>query len=275
MPPEHSRRSALILGATLSTLSLAGCTSSERHIDTTTRSPSALSVGDSAIVGGGAITIDSIQPRQMFVGLKAGVHPEVYGRPDTQYVIVDVLTDGVAKPTRTVRSALSLSLDSSRYDVDETFLTRNRTEENAVSVAFAVPTFATATAGQLLWDGRTSSPDAAWTLPQAVLDVLAAPPELTVSAFEVPNKAAQHSSIEPAITVRNSGENSGTFVAELGSTQLSDQSEIRFDVPAGGRETHIEPVSLYGSAGSDETIILDWGEEMLERTLHIESETEG
>lgn len=271
MMSKFSRRSALQLGVTLSSIALAGCASTEHHIDTTTPRPELLSVGDTTNVGQGTVTVQSIRTQQMFIGLKAGVHPEVYGRPDTQYVIVDVLTDEIADPTQTVRNAFHLSLDSTQYNVVEEYLIQNQQTKNSVSIAFPIPTPVSANTGKLVWTGESSTPDTAWTVPQEVLDVLTSPPEFTVTAFKVPATTTQGSSIEPAITVQNSGGNDGTFIAELGSTILSDQSEIRVNVPKGERVTHVESISLYGGAGSDETIVLDWGTETMERSIHIES----
>ena len=271
MPPVRSRRSVLQLGATLSGLALSGCASTDGHVDTTTPRPDALSVGDSTEVQRGTVTVESIRAQRMFVGLMAGAHSEVYARPDTQYVLADVVTDDIADPTRTVRNALHLSLDSTRYDVVERYLTRNRRAEHETSVAFPIPASASVTAGELVWTGESSGQEISWTLPQDVLAVLAAPPEFTVAAFTVPATAGRGSSVEAATTVRNAGGSDGAFVAELGSTNLSDQSEIRVDVPAGESTTHSEEISLYGDPGSDETVVLDWGSETMERSVRIES----
>lgn len=271
MTSKFSRRSALKLGVTLSSITLAGCASTEHHIDATTPRPEVLSVGDTTNVGQGTITVQSIRTQQMFIGMKAGVHPEVYGHSDTQYVIVDVLTDGVADPTHPVRNAFHLSLDSTQYNVVEEYLIRNQQAKNSVSIAFPIPTSVSPNTGKLIWIGESSVSDTTWIVPQDVLDALSSPPEFTVTAFKVPAMATQGSSIEPAITVQNSGGNDGTFIAELGSATLSDQSEIHVDVPKGERVIHVEPISLSGEAESDETIVLDWGTQTMKRNVHIES----
>ncbi len=205
----------------------------------------------------------------MFVVVKAGVHSEVYRRPDTQYVIVDVSTDGVPDPVQTVRDAVRLSLDSRQYSVVERDLYRNQRKKNAVSVALSAPASVSANTGKVVWTGESSAPDAAWRVPQDVLDALTAPPEFAVTAFEVPAETTEGSAIEAAVTVRNSGGSDGTFVAELGPTSRSDQPEVRLRVPRGETTTRVESVRLYGKAGSDETITLDWGAGTAERSVHI------
>lgn len=148
MPAGYFRRVALTVGGSLVSVALAGCLSSDRNNNTTSR-PDSHSIGDSASIGQGTVTVQRISTQQMLAVLKAGVHTEIYGEAETQYVTTDVEIDGMEKPTQTIREAIHLSLDSTDYDVVEKDLTRNMNEENTVSIAFAVSTESSPSDGEV------------------------------------------------------------------------------------------------------------------------------
>lgn len=68
----------------------------------------------------------------------------------------------------------------------------------------------------------------------------------------------------------NTGKSDGTFLAEVGTTLASDQSEIEFDVPVDETVTETKSVHIVGEAGDDETIVLDWGRDTQKQAVHIE-----
>lgn len=256
---------ALTVGGSLMSAALAGCLSASDG-DTT----NSLSVGDSSSVGEGRVTVQRISTRQMLAVLKAGTHTEIYGEPETQYVRVDVETDGVEESIRTVRESMSLSLDSTEYDIVEKYLTRNMDEKNTVSIAFPVSADISASDGAVVWNDESGDIDASWTLPEDTRESITSPPVFRVDSFSVPETVTEGSSIEATIEVTNAGESNGAFLAEVGTARASDQSEIDFEVPIGETVTQTKSVSIVGGAGDDETIVLDWGKDTQEQTVSIE-----
>lgn len=278
MPKRYSRRSALQLCGVAAGISFAGCAATTNVEDptsvtsstTTSTQPSSLTLGESASVSQGEVTIGAVETQQMLRVLKAGAHTEVYGDINKQFVIVDVATEGIEEPTQTVRDALELALDSTQYEVVEKHLIRNMEEGTNVSIAFPVPTNLSETTGTIIWNSGSGEVVTTWSVPQETTDVLAQPPIFSVESFSIPETVPPSSSVEVTVTVTNTGRSDGTFIAELGSTQLSDQDEIEVDVPTEETITHTASVPLIGQEGDDETIVLDWGSQMLERTVRIE-----
>ena len=60
---------------------------------------------------------------------------------------------------------------------------------------------------------------------------------------------------------------------ELGTRALSDQGEVRVDVPQGETRTVTETVALVPSVG-DQPVVLDWGWDSIERTVAVPTTTE-
>lgn len=288
MPKQYSRRAALQLCGVITGVGFAGCASltadgeptttatDENTTPTTspTTSPatqtSSLTIGEPVTVRQGTATVEAVTTQQMLSVLKSGTHTEVYSEPETQFVVVDVITEGFDNPRQAVQDAVQLTLNSDRYEIGEKDLIRSMDTERPVSIAFPAPTELIDPDGAILWNDDSDSAVASWSLSQEVLDVLAAPPLFSIESFSVPETASPESSIDATISVKNTGDSDGEFLAELGSTQLSDQGEIAVDVPTRETVSHTESVSLHGQAGNEETIVLDWGQQTLERTVKIE-----
>ena len=228
-----------------------------------------LDIGERVSLSTGTVAVDAVQAQQMFVGLQASVHGEVYATANTQYVVADFSTEGVEEPTQEVRRAAKLVLDGTQYDVVERSLFRNMRRKQTVSVAFGVPRDVAITQGHVSWQTESDTELAAWPLADQTATTLNEPPDFTVQSFHVPEIATEDSSTEVVFEVENTGGSDGTFIAELGSMELSDQGEISFTVPVGKTISHTENVSLIGQAGSTETVILNWGRNEIERTVRI------
>lgn len=267
MPFEQSRRDALRLAGTAAGFSLAGCLSNISF------NANPLSVGDSATVERGDVTVEAVRARQTLVALKNQVHPAggVHGKPATQFAVVDVTTDGMAEFQETAEGAVAVYLDSEQYEWSPTTLIRNMNEENAASLAFSVPTDVAVTEGRIEWVEASGDTAASWTIPQEVLERLSDPPKFSVASFSVPSAAEDNSSIEATIEAQNIGGSDGVFLAEIGFTANSVSHRLfELDVPAGETVTHTERLEVHSSHGNEETLAFGWGRGSLTRTVRIE-----
>lgn len=277
VPNRLSRRSALqIMGfATLG--SGAGCLSQSQNrspanqetenISTTTattRLPTTsttatstpsesprLNVGESATVNGTAVTISAVETTRFLVVLGPGMHWTVHAKADEQYVLAHV--SGVNR--NEAREAMLLELDGEMYETVDSHLAG----QHDPRAAMAVPADITPQTGLLRWDDT-----AEWQLPATVLSRLRDPPAFEVRRFDV--VAEENGDATATFEIRNVGGHDGTFIAELGSTDISDQSEIRVPIPAGETVTQQKSISLHSDPEKD-TIILDWGSGRKERTI--------
>jgi len=173
------------------------------------------------------------------------------------YVVAAVATDDAAGRAR---STTALALDGESRDPLDRIV---RPVDGSSGVAFEVPA-----EGVDADTGQVAVGDDAWPLDDAALARLADPPVFSVESFEVSGEADAGDAATATLTVANTGGTDGRFLAELGSTRLSDRGEVAVPVLAGERTTHRETVHLYDRSGSDaESIVLEWPGGRRERTV--------
>lgn len=284
---RHSRRR--VLGATGGALvGLAGCldssdpgaggtgttddrastTTEERTTDTTSRDGSGVDagVGTTHDVDGRTVRLLSARTSRAIVTLLSSAHPSVSAERDRQYVVVALDVSG-DEPMDATRFACELRVGNDAVD-PVSDVVQPFTE--STHLAFSLPLDVDAGTVALAWVGESST--ATWSLPARVAASLEAPPAFEVESFDVPERA-DGDAVQVSFTVANVGAGDGEFLAELGTTALSDQGEVRVQVPAGETRTLTESVGLVPSVG-DQTIVLDWGWNSLERTVSVPTTTE-
>lgn len=265
-----SRRRVL---ATIGTTLFAGCgttapgtqtstTGTTAGNGTSTSTPTSNTTTSSSDTTTPTPTIEKITATRSFVYLLASVHPAGYTSPDTTFVFArasgEVDCDEYAlsvgdleHPARREVGGQSVaSLRNGFPDGDGTLL------------AFAVEG-AVAPA-----DATIQGPDGATALPEAARVFLRNPPSITVTGFQVPDRAKRGSTATVSLTLRNDGGTAGTFRGNVGSTALSGQPVRTIDVPAESKRTVEYIVSLY-EEGETETIRCWWGVDHEERTIEL------
>lgn len=195
------------------------------------------------------------------------MHPSVDAERDRQYVVVELEVSG-ENPMDAARAACELRVGDDAVYEPVSEVVQPFTEPT--HLAFSLPLDVDAGTVAVAWVGDEST--VTWTLPEAVGASLEAPPAFEVRSFDVP-ASADGDAVEVSFAVANVGEGDGEFLAELGSTAISDQGEIRVPVEAGETRTVTETVGLVPSAG-DQPIVLDWGSDSLERTVSVPTTTE-
>lgn len=273
-----SRRRALQACGIVVGGGLAGCLSDGSE-DPTTGDPEStqgdgateLALGETVSVSRGSITVESMTTHRMVEVLFGSAHSVVHGKRDTQFVVTELTTEGITDPVELAREEMALDLGSERYEVTEEHLSANVNTDGTVRLAFPIPMNISETAGTLLWTNDSGKPVASWAVVDRVSERLSNPPAFRVESFEVPETATVDSTISVAVEVRNTGDSSGTFLAELGTKRLSDQPQDGIDIPAGEIRIKNGEMRLVGDAGETETVVLDWGMDKLEHEVTIES----
>lgn len=159
------------------------------------------------------------------------------------------------------RNDVALRLDGTRHEPVDWVVPA---PDGSVAVGFEFPTDGIEAA-----NGRLDWGSGSWSLTSETLERLSTPPQFTVREFSVPDRAPGESEITATITVENTGGSDGRFLAEFGSTRLSDQSETTIQVPAGERVTETRSVVLHQRDG-EATIVLGWGADRVERTVTLD-----
>lgn len=269
-----SRRHVL---ATLGTTLIAGCgttdtgtqtstTGSTTGVTTTTTTSSTSPSTSSSTTTSETTTqtprLETITATRSFVYLYATTHHGAYTSPDTTFVFarasgaVDrdeyALSVGdIEHPAR--REVGGQSVASLRDGIPEGEGTLH---------AFAIEGAAAPA------DATINGPDGSTALPAVAREFLRNPPSITVTGFQVPERAERGSTATVSLTLRNTGGTAGVFRGNVGSTGLSGQPVRTIDVPAESRRTEAFEVSLYED-GATETIQLHWGVDSQERTIEL------
>lgn len=190
-----------------------------------------------------------------------GVHSDVrYPDEGQQFLLVRVSVDGDApRPGRFGAVTAASATLSDGFDASSP-----GSSADEADLAFPLSVGAT-DAAAVVWS-RPTERDVRWELPDAVVSDLADAPSFEVRAFEVPDTASEEESVEVCVVVANVGDEDGTFLAELGSDAVSDQSEARLHVPAGETATLRTAVTVRFFDSEEAGIVLRW-RETLRRTV--------
>lgn len=267
-----SRRRVL---ATLGTTILAGCGTTAPGTQTSTTRTTTGSDTPTTATGSAtsssttssepttpAPSIEKITATRSFVYLLAGVHPAGHTSPDTTFVFARVsgevdrdeyaLSVGdIEHPARRRVGGRSVaSLREGVPDGDGTLL--GFAIDGAVAPA----------------DATIHGPEGTTALPEVAREFLRNPPSITVTGFQVPDRAKRGSTVTVTLTLRNDGGTAGTFRGNVGSAGLSGQPVKTIDVPPDSTRTEEYIVSLYAD-GETETIRCSWGIDQIERTVEL------
>lgn len=207
-----------------------------------------------------ALDVEGVDVAAFFEYPLAGVHPHVYAREDTQFVLVEVDSAGEQSP-RDVGDRLTLSVNGEPAPLaDEQPVAWN----GPMRVAFAVPKGREFERGAVRHDGTVLH-----ALDESTLERLNNPPTFAVSDLRVaPAELTVGEQVEATVrfTLSNTGEGSGTFGASLRGNYSSGSTTVTATVGAGAERTVVGGVEVVGR-DQPVTIDVDWGAD--ERQVEI------
>ena len=243
-------------------------TTEERSTTDTPRETQQLSIGESATIGAGSATVFQADAQRSIFVLDDSHHYDIVTEPNAQYLVTSMTTEGPVDGHQDARASTELILDDERYPVSAYYFPLAST--GGFKVGYRVPLSTAPRSGRIVWnaDGEPD-PLAEWTLSGETITRLNHPPAFDVVSFDVPDTAESFEPFDVTITVENTGDGDGTFRAELGTASYSDLGVYRLGVPVGERITDTDELQVSGSPGEQETIILDWGLDRIERTVEI------
>ncbi|WP_396610724.1 hypothetical protein ACH9L7_10860 [Haloferax sp. S1W] len=246
-----SRRALLAAFATFS-FSTAGCLGSSRSTE--------LPVGESHDAGSFAVRVSN--PRVRHGIAKFGtVHIDPVWEAGAQFLVVDLAVEGDG-PTP---SELDVVAETNQGSVEDRYPVHSPgATETIRSFGFPIPTDEGLTDVAVRWRGTQT---VSWTLSDDIVASLRRAPDFTVESFVVPETAAPETDVDVSLTVQNTGDRDGRFLAELGPAGLSDQSEIEVRVPAGETKTTTRPVQVYFSDDDTADVVLRWEGGTEQRTV--------
>lgn len=227
----------------------------------------ALEPGQTHTAFGTSVTVSAPRVRKMVVEF-TGVHTDVIAFEGLQFLVVDVSTNAP--------SAWSLDLDvavdgqrapaadraARSYRVSTVASRRERQP-----LAFPVPADPDPRSAAVVWT-RTGVA-VRWDLGPDLVEDLGLEPRFTVESFEVPPEVREDIDFTATVTVSNTGERDGWFVAEVGDAALSDQSEFSVRVPMGATVSHDVETQVYASAGNEAAVVLRWPGRTMERPVSV------
>jgi hypothetical protein len=280
-PSRYTRRSALRLSGLGLVSAVAGCSTSTADKETTpttangnsatsetSPSPSqTLSVGETATSSDGVVvTISEPQVRKIILtpDVVSSVHAYPAGKTNSLFLAVSVSTQG----TDITSLQLAPLLDGTRQE-SQTYRHASNSESSG-KVSFQLP-IAQAQSGAVEW--RPSSDEQyRWQLPDSVVRNIGASPRFKLEDFAVPETITRGNSFTASLTVTNTGERDGHFLAVVldgSSSSVPLVSEFMIPISVGQTVTHnLSGRSIEGERSSM-TAILDWGINELQRSFSI------
>lgn len=265
-PPRENRRSRRAFLAALGsgTAAIAGCIGSDSESragsrQTTERYPVVRrSIGETYETDSGlSVTVRNPRLRKPVV-IEQHTNP-VLMAPDSQTMVVDVVTDGPiesvdrdARPRSSTFQALTdgtIAGDESA-PLDEDF----HPAETGRSTGVFVPV-APADEASVAWARRLPK-SVVWSLPDDVVSGLDTAPSYTVDDVRV----SDETNPQVTLTVSNTGGRDGTFYANVSGSQVQDDNDvIGFRVSAGETVTHSDRPGIDAPAGEETRVTLNWG----------------
>lgn len=280
-PSRYTRRSALRLGGLGLVSAVAGCSTSTADKETTpttangntattetSPSPSqTLSVGETATSSDGVVvTISEPQVRKIIFTPDVGssVHAYPAGKTNSLFLTLSVSTQG----TDITSLQLAPLLDGTQQE-SQTYR-HGFNPGSSGKLSFQLP-IAQAQSGAIEW--RPSSDEQyRWQLPDSVVANIGASPRFKVEEFAVPETITRGNPFTASLTVTNTGERDGRFLAVVlneGASSVPLVSEFTVPISAGQTVTHdLSGQSIEGEQSSM-TAILDWGINELQTTFSI------
>lgn len=277
MPAEPDSASRRTLLAAVATLPVAGClggdgrgtpTEDDPTTSTTTgepnpTEPTTLEVGETYDTGDYAVRVASPAVRHGIVEFGT-THPDPRWEDGAQFLVVDLaVEDGGPDPsTLPVRAETDQGPVRERY-----FVSSSSASETRQPIGFPIPT---STALGAVSVRLQVEPPVRWRLPDDVVETLRHAPEFALESFAVPESARPEAAVDASLSVTNVGQRDGRFLAELGPTAMSDQSEIEHTVSVGetSTTTHSVPVRFFESETAE--VVLRWEGGVERRTVRKE-----
>lgn len=272
MPPSrYTRRSALRLGSLGIVSAVTGClsasddepasppTSNETSSpsETTTSISRTLSMGETATSSAGvSVTISAPQVRKIIYtpDVDSIAHSYPAGTPDSQFLTVSISAQG--KNFTTLR--LAPVIDETRFESQ--LYRHSHTPGGSGLLGFQVPIIQTRS-GAIEWQ-PSAAEQYRWELPESVVSDLGSSPRFSVKQFDAPDSIERGDRFTAHLTVTNTGDRDGRFLAVVlseGPSSVPLVNSFTVPVPMGetatrdisGREVEVERSSM--------TAILDWG----------------
>jgi len=260
---RYTRRASLRLGGLGLMSAVAGCSTFSAD-DESSRT---LSVGETATGSDGVeVTVSDPQVRKIIFTPDVGssVHAYPTGKTDSLFLTVSVSTEDADITSL----QLAPLLDGTQHG--------NRTYRHSFKsgssgkLSFRLP-IAQAQSGAIAW--RPSSDEQyRWQLPDSVVAKIGASPRFEVEGFAVPAMSKRGNPFTASLTVANTGERDGRFLAVIlneGPSSVPLVSE--FTVPVSAGQTVTQDLSGRAIEGeqSSVTAILDWGINELQASFSI------
>lgn len=278
-PPRYTRRAALRIAAAGLVGSAAGCSAVTDDLSETTDpddsttptsnsdTADSLDMGERATSDDGvSVTITDPQVRKIFFSPDEGTITHRYpaGEPYSQFIVASISTDGPDIDTL----ELDPVIDGNRRETQA--YRRNASPGSEGYLAFQV-SIADIASGAIEWAPETGD-RYRWSLPGSLVEDLGLTPEFGVTEFSVPDSIPGGDPFTAAITVENTGDRDGRFLAVVldeGASSVPLQSMFAMEIPVGetvsreltGREVETDRDSVTG--------VLDWGIDERRATVSI------
>jgi len=250
---RYTRRASLRLGGLGLMSVVAGCSTFSAD-DESSRS---LSVGETATSSDGVeVTVSDPKVRKIILTPDVGssVHASPTGKTDSLYLAVSVSTEGADITSL----QLGPLLDGTQHG-SQTY----RHDFNAGSsekLSFRLP-IAQAQSGAIEWR-PPSDEQYRWQLPDSIVANIGTSPHFEVEEFAVPETIKRGTPFTASLTVTNTGEWNGRFLAVVlneGPSSVPLVSEFTVPISAGQTVTHDFSGRAIEGEQSSLMAILDWG----------------
>ncbi|WP_458206918.1 hypothetical protein [Haladaptatus sp. NG-SE-30] len=197
------------------------------------------------------------------------IHTDIVSLPDRQFVVADVsVTENEGDERTEFTNVFSVKLDGTEFPQDEHVRWLEPPSEDGHSLGFPVPV-TDADEAAVVWH-TGDDPLVHWFLGDDERQKLLNAPAFEIREFSVPDSSEAGGTLEATLTVANVGDRDGIFRTELGTNLISDTPELMLDIPAGESATRTETIDVPDFASDDVKIVLDWGADVLTRTVSVE-----
>lgn len=196
------------------------------------------------------------------------IHTDVVGFPKSQFLIVDLEIEG----SDLVASDLNLTVlvDDDRFPNDRRYYYLYRPNRSGSQLAFPISCDPDPSSISIQWP-REPAP-VQWALPSDIVGEFRTAPKFSMQSITVPNELADRSATLPVeYHVANTGERSGTFLAEIGTSLISDHAEFGIEVPVD--HTVSNRVTLDPHIPDDVMsfeVVIDWGWDRYRESVTIQ-----
>lgn len=207
-------------------------------------------------------------------GVDSPVHLDVATPADAQFVVAEVALGDDGDPVEPSQEPIpvAIEVDGVENPVDRPVIIEEPGWTTAGTlVGFPVPV-APADAAAVVWTGDGGGNDTPrWRLPAGITESLGTAPQFSVEALQTPPWTDRTGEFPVRVTVSNTGDRDGRFLAEFGVAVISDVGETAFEVPAGETvERCLLAATGHVAAGySSLPVVLDTGSQRIRREVPL------